>query len=78
VDLDQNVTISRADVAALIGLTSNVEAFVRLGDVDVSAVAQTKIQRRLARDLNVDDTTPLVGLLDDLTQRLHQALSGDA
>jgi hypothetical protein len=59
VDLDQNVTISRADVAALIGLTSNVEAFVRLGGVDVSAVAQTKIQRRLARDLNVDDTAPL-------------------
>jgi hypothetical protein len=78
VDLDQNVTISRADVAALIGMTSNVEAFVRLGGVDVSAVAQTKIQRRLARDLNVDDTTPLVGLLDYLTQRLHQALSEDA
>jgi hypothetical protein len=73
-----NVTISRADAAALIGLTANVEAFVRLGDVDVSPVAQAKIQRRLARDLNVDDTTLLPALLDDLTQRLHRAFGGDA
>jgi hypothetical protein len=72
---DENVTIPRADVAALIGLTANVEAFARVGDV--SPVAQTKIQRRLARDLKVDDTTLLPELLDDLTQRLHRAL-GDA
>ncbi len=47
-DPDENVTISRADVVAMIGLTANVEAFARVGDV--SPVAQTKIQRRLARD----------------------------
>lgn len=75
-DPDEKVTISsRADVAALIGLIANVEGFARVGDV--SPVAQAKIQRRLARDLNVDDRTPLPELLDDLTQRLHKAL-GDA
>jgi hypothetical protein len=78
VEPDENVTISRADAAALIGLTANVEAFVRLGDVDVSPVAQAKIQRRLARDLNIDDTTPLPALLNDLTHRLHRALGDDA
>jgi hypothetical protein len=72
VDPDQHVSISRAEAAALLGLTSNIEALAPAGDV--SPHAQAKVRQRLARDISVDDTTPLTDLLDGLSQRLHHAL----
>jgi hypothetical protein len=72
VDTDQHVSISRAEAAALLGLTANLEAFTRAGDIPPHA--QAKIRQRLARDISVDDTTPLTDLLDGLRQRLHHAL----
>jgi hypothetical protein len=50
---------------------------IRARDAVEGPSAQAKIQRRLAHDLSVDDTTPLPELLDELTKRLHQA-PGDA
>ncbi|PJI86577.1 hypothetical protein [Luteimicrobium subarcticum] len=69
---DEIAPITREDAGALIGVLANLEGHSRLGDVTPHAVEH--LQRRLARDLGADASTPLEDMLATLITRLRRAL----